>query len=71
MVLGLSHSLQLLPLLKMPTYSIVSDKYADYSMTVHAPFVIAYGVAESIHKQQRVNVSVVNADGEVVQVFSK
>ena len=52
----------------MPTYTIVSDYYANYSMTVHGPFVIAYGAAEAIAKAQKINVTVKNADDVIVHV---
>lgn len=50
----------------MPTYTIVSDYYADYSVTVKGPMVIAVGVADAISKEQRINVDIQDSDGNVV-----
>ncbi len=52
------------------TYTIQSDSYKDYSVTVDGPFVIAFGVANAIHKQEKINVNIIDSDGEVVQQFN-
>lgn len=48
------------------TYTIHSDYYPDNSVTVNGPMVIAYGVAESIAKTQRINVFIKDAEGNTV-----
>ena len=52
-------------------YTLKSDYYKDYSVTVDGPYVIAYGVAQSIHKEQKINVDIINKDGDVVHSFNK
>lgn len=53
------------------TYKIQSSHYADYSVDVNGPFVIAFGVANAIHKQEKIDVEIVNQKGEIVQTFHK
>lgn len=57
----------------MPTYTIVSDYYADYSVTVNGPMAIAYGVADAISKTQGINVSIRDAEGNTAHtiIYSK
>ena len=53
------------------TYTIQSSHYENYSVDVNGPFVIAFGVANAIHKQEKIDVDVTNSDGETVLSFRK
>ena len=50
-------------------YTIKSDYYPDYSVSVNGPYIIAFGVGQSIHKEQKINVDIINSDGVVVHSF--
>ena len=54
----------------MPTYFIISPDFPDCSVTINGPKVVAYGVAESIYKQQKVNVVIYDADHNKVDSFT-
>lgn len=48
------------------TYTITSKDYPDYKVTVEGPYVIAYGVAKAINKQEKIDVSIVVHDETIV-----
>ena len=54
----------------MSIYHIISPDFPDYSVTINGPKVIAYGVAESIYKQQKVDVVIYDADHNRVDSFT-
>ena len=53
------------------TYKIKSPYYADYSVDVHGPYVIAFGVANAIHKTEKIDVDIIDESGDVVHSFHK
>lgn len=52
-------------------YTLKSDHYQNYSVTVNGPYVIAFGVAQAIHKDQKINVDIIDKDGVIVHSFNK
>ena len=53
----------------MPTYFIISPDFPECSVTVSGPRIVAYGVAESIHKQQKIDVVIYDGEHNKVDSF--
>ena len=54
----------------MPTYHIISPDFPDCSVTISGPRIVAYGVAESIYKQQKVDVVIYDDEHNRVDSFT-
>ena len=50
-------------------YTIISDEYPKVKVVVCGPRIIAYGVAESITKQQKITTIIQDKDGNKVDTF--